>query len=68
MRGIEAALGGKPPRGWVMRGLRPGDLGWVISRHSALYAQEYGWDGSFEVLVAIPVEELIASLASAEPV
>jgi GNAT superfamily N-acetyltransferase len=35
-----------------LRGLQPGDLGWVISRHGALYASEYGLDGSFEVAVA----------------
>lgn len=37
---------------WRLRGLQPGDLGWVISRHGALYATEYGWDISFEWMVA----------------
>jgi GNAT superfamily N-acetyltransferase len=30
----------------------PGDLGWVIQAHGELYAAEYGWDTSFEELVA----------------
>jgi DNA-binding MarR family transcriptional regulator/GNAT superfamily N-acetyltransferase len=29
----------------------PGDYGWVIQRHAALYAAEYGWDASYETLI-----------------
>jgi DNA-binding MarR family transcriptional regulator/GNAT superfamily N-acetyltransferase len=36
----------------VVRGLQPGDMGWVISRHGAVYWDEYRWDADFEGLVA----------------
>ena len=36
----------------VLRDLRPGDIGWVIHRQAVLYAQEYGWNGEYEALVA----------------
>jgi DNA-binding MarR family transcriptional regulator/GNAT superfamily N-acetyltransferase len=43
----------------ILRPHRPGDIGWVISRHGALYAEEYGWDITFEALVAKVAGEFI---------
>jgi DNA-binding MarR family transcriptional regulator/N-acetylglutamate synthase-like GNAT family acetyltransferase len=37
---------------YLLRPHRPGDMGWVIHRQALLYTQEYGWDETFEALIA----------------
>ena len=60
MRVITETLTESPqPRGYLLRSPRPGDMGWVVQRNAALYAEEFGWDDSYEALVARIVADYV---------
>ncbi len=61
MRTIESLLGGAPESkaSYVLRPHQPGDMGWVVHRHGALYAEEHGFDERFESLVAGVVAKFV---------
>ena len=64
MGAVEQALrpGASPTSKVALRSHRPGDMGWVVERHGALYWEEYGWDETFEALVADIVARFITDL------
>lgn len=41
-----------PPRTFILRPAKNGDLGWIVHRQTLLYEREYGWDWTFEGLLA----------------
>jgi DNA-binding MarR family transcriptional regulator/GNAT superfamily N-acetyltransferase len=54
----EAVAAAPPVR---LRALVPGDMGWVIHRQAVLYAREYGWDWTYEALIAKILGEFAAT-------
>ena len=60
MRVITETLTGSPqPRGFLLHPPHPGDMGWVVQRNAAVYAEEFGWDSSYEALVARIVADYV---------
>ena len=45
-----------------LRDPKPGDLGWMVERHGALYGEEYGWRGPFEGMCAGIVSDFVKNL------
>lgn len=42
----------KHPTPIIVREHRPGDMGWIVSKHAQVYTEEFGWDATFEAVVA----------------
>ena len=62
MRRIEAVLHRESGEtaAFVLRPPRPGDFGWIVSRHAILYGREHGWGEPFEGLCA----QIVADFAN----
>ena len=64
----ELLLGGaaaeRHPAPYVLRPPRIGDMGWIVHRQAALYSREYGWDETFEALIAEIVAAFIRNFDS----
>jgi DNA-binding MarR family transcriptional regulator/GNAT superfamily N-acetyltransferase len=59
MTTIEATLSDAPPQGYTLRPHQPGDMGWVVHRHGAVYWSEWRYNAEFEALVARIVADFL---------
>jgi DNA-binding MarR family transcriptional regulator/N-acetylglutamate synthase-like GNAT family acetyltransferase len=64
---IEQALASDAPSRStvVLRGHRPGDIGWIASRNGALYHEEYGWTIEYEALAAEIASQFVKNFDAA---
>jgi len=49
----------EPRTPYLLRQHQPGDMGWIVHRQAILYAEEYGWDATYEALAAEIVAQFI---------
>ena len=61
METISGTIGPRKPgeASFILRDPVPGDMGWVVHRQGLLYAEEYGWDATYEALVAEIVAKFV---------
>jgi DNA-binding MarR family transcriptional regulator/GNAT superfamily N-acetyltransferase len=68
MQGIEEVLTNedRKQKAFILRPHRVGDMGWVVYSEALGYAEQFGWDESFEALVARIVDEFLTKFDSAK--
>jgi len=66
MQTVESILGTEPktPTPYLLRPHQPGDSGWIVHRHGIVYSEEYGFDETFEAVVA---EILVKFIRTRDP-